>query len=772
MAGAEAGCSSDDECLEELMGGAPSHSRPRSSARQAAKKRPKHEPDSDSDLGTGLERAEQTDLAAALGVKGDMAACEAAADAAAPSKYVAWSKQEDANLRRLVEKMGAKNWSSIAAHMYGRTSKSCRLRWLNQLRPNVQTGGFTPDEDEIIVAQQRSIGNRWTQIAAMLPGRTDNAVKNRWNSALRKRVESVHVHQSPSMLPSQTAKADHAQQQPQLHHQMHMQQFQQQQQQQQSHEDLQDVQNQQQQVVQQLLSSAAAARKGSSGTPPPAPGHEALLAAAAAAAQSGIKLPTSIQQLLAKSLAANHGTSANSNNTYLSSSLLPAPPPNSTPMVGTSPPFQLPMPAMTLQPQMSPTEAAAALAAARCDMFKKVDDSSYGAYLDPPASCAMVGMAPPPVSLSSGALSPSGLSASQLATSLLQHAPVGVPVTSALVAATPPPVAMPIRADPPPKASSQSLVSASSAGSGQLPRADSGMPSSDLAQLLLMQHQQLQQQAALVARLSQHLQSSSTGQGPQPASEPEQAPQAAASLEPGSGSLVASLEAAARSGGSSMARALHAAMATPGGAEVLQHLLTLGIGTLMTASQLRSSAAGGGSQTLLRAQSQMGNHPSVQALLPLLSVPSGAADRRRGSSDGGHMHVDGIPDIHHPHLGAHQAHQGHTRRGSGGNMIKADVHGSPVACPFGIASPFGSMSDLLGLMDSTKHDNGHMDAHPHGGGGGAGSTLGGMRHAGSTACLATGSPMAHGMTHAQAHAVSGLLGSTGHLMGLLDDDMM
>eukprot|EP00955_Chlamydomonas_euryale_P038599 351140-Chlamydomonas_euryale.AAC.19 len=93
MAGAEAGCSSDDECLEELMGGAPSHSRPRSSARQAAKKRPKHEPDSDSDLGTGLERAEQTDLAAALGVKGDMAACEAAADAAAPSKYVAWSKQ-------------------------------------------------------------------------------------------------------------------------------------------------------------------------------------------------------------------------------------------------------------------------------------------------------------------------------------------------------------------------------------------------------------------------------------------------------------------------------------------------------------------------------------------------------------------------------------------------------------------------------------------------------------------------------------------------------
>lgn len=63
------------------------------------------------------------------------------------------------------------------------------LRWLNQLRPDVQTGSFLPEEDELIIKAQSEMGNKWTTIAAMLPGRTDNAVKNRWNAALRKRVE-------------------------------------------------------------------------------------------------------------------------------------------------------------------------------------------------------------------------------------------------------------------------------------------------------------------------------------------------------------------------------------------------------------------------------------------------------------------------------------------------------------------------------------------------------------------------------------------------------
>jgi hypothetical protein len=57
--------------------------------------------------------------------------------------------QEDSELLKLVEQLGPKNWSQISPHMPNRTSKSCRLRWLNQLRPNVQTGGFTPEEDEV-----------------------------------------------------------------------------------------------------------------------------------------------------------------------------------------------------------------------------------------------------------------------------------------------------------------------------------------------------------------------------------------------------------------------------------------------------------------------------------------------------------------------------------------------------------------------------------------------------------------------------------------------
>ncbi|EFJ15829.1 hypothetical protein SELMODRAFT_117411, partial [Selaginella moellendorffii] len=108
--------------------------------------------------------------------------------ATAALKKGPWTSAEDSILVAYVQKHGEGNWNNVQKQsgLY-RCGKSCRLRWANHLRPNLKKGAFTPEEERLIIELHAKLGNKWARMATQLPGRTDNEIKNYWNTRIKRR---------------------------------------------------------------------------------------------------------------------------------------------------------------------------------------------------------------------------------------------------------------------------------------------------------------------------------------------------------------------------------------------------------------------------------------------------------------------------------------------------------------------------------------------------------------------------------------------------------
>ncbi|XP_058740239.1 transcription factor MYB17-like [Vicia villosa] len=114
----------------------------------------------------------------------------------------AWTPEEDQALADYINKHGHGSWRTLPKHAgLLRCGKSCRLRWINYLRPGIKRGPFTNEEETTIMQLHAMLGNRWAAIASQLPGRTDNEIKNYWNTHLKKRVIRSLGEKHPCLIP-------------------------------------------------------------------------------------------------------------------------------------------------------------------------------------------------------------------------------------------------------------------------------------------------------------------------------------------------------------------------------------------------------------------------------------------------------------------------------------------------------------------------------------------------------------------------------------------